>query len=127
MLWPVSVKAVILDDHGRALLGRNDREEWELLGGRLDAGESPEEAVVREVDEEAGLEIAPVTLLRSWVFSPLPGTAVLIISYGCLLRPGRVRLSDEHEAVAFHTPEQLGRIALPSGYRTDIELWRERR
>ena len=127
MLWPVSVKAAVLDDRGRALLGRNDRAKWELLGGRLEAGESPEEAVVREVDEEAGLEITPVTLLRNWVFDPVPGSSVLIVSYGCLLRPGRVRLSAEHDAIAFHDPEQLGRIILPSGYRTDIELWRERR
>lgn len=31
---------------------------WNGLGGKLEAGESPEECVIREVREEAGLEIA---------------------------------------------------------------------
>lgn len=36
MQWSVSVKGVVFDRHGRVLLGLNDRDEWELLGGRLD-------------------------------------------------------------------------------------------
>jgi len=37
-LFPVSVKGVVVRD-GRVLLLRNERDEWELPGGKLDLGE----------------------------------------------------------------------------------------
>ena len=33
--WPVSIKGVAVDAHGRVLLLKNERQEWELPGGRL--------------------------------------------------------------------------------------------
>jgi 8-oxo-dGTP pyrophosphatase MutT (NUDIX family) len=50
--------AVVRDGAGRVLLVRRaDDLNWELPGGRIDVGESAVDAVVREVAEEAGLEI----------------------------------------------------------------------
>ena len=48
--FPISVKGVIPTDDGVVLL-RNERGEWELPGGRLETGESPEECVAREILE----------------------------------------------------------------------------
>jgi ADP-ribose pyrophosphatase YjhB (NUDIX family) len=53
MTYPVSVKGVVAHD-GRVLLLKNDRSEWELPGGRLELGETPEECVAREIEEETG-------------------------------------------------------------------------
>lgn len=39
-LFPVSVKGVVVRD-GRVLLLRNERDEWELPGGKLELGEEP--------------------------------------------------------------------------------------
>jgi mutator protein MutT len=54
------VGAVIHDPTGRLLLIRRGHDPhrglWSLPGGRIEAGESPEQAVVREVREETGLE-----------------------------------------------------------------------
>ena len=55
--YRVSVKALILDDQKRFLLAREDNDLWELLGGGLDFGETPHECLVRELHEEAGLQI----------------------------------------------------------------------
>ena len=54
MRLPISVKGVLIR-RGHLLVLRNERGEWELPGGRLDDGETPEEAVVREIREETGL------------------------------------------------------------------------
>jgi 8-oxo-dGTP pyrophosphatase MutT (NUDIX family) len=50
--------AFILDDAGRILLQkRGDRHDWGLPGGALELCESAEEAVIREVMEETGLQV----------------------------------------------------------------------
>ncbi len=47
---------VVTDAAGRVLLGRSTRGMWELPGGRVETGESAQEAAVRELAEEAGLD-----------------------------------------------------------------------
>ncbi|MFC8246941.1 NUDIX domain-containing protein [Streptomyces chartreusis] len=48
--WPVSVKGVALDGHRRVVVLKNEREEWELPGGRLEPSDgTPELAVEREI------------------------------------------------------------------------------
>jgi 8-oxo-dGTP pyrophosphatase MutT (NUDIX family) len=56
-----AVAALIRDREGRILLQRRaDDGRWNLPAGAIDPGESPDEAVVREVLEETGLEVSPV-------------------------------------------------------------------
>jgi 8-oxo-dGTP diphosphatase len=59
----VSVAGIITDDHGRALLvQRRDNHRWEPPGGVLELGETIDDGLRREVREETGLEIEPITL-----------------------------------------------------------------
>lgn len=52
--------AAAIDDEGRVLLIYDeDDDSWVIPGGTVQPGESLQEAVVREVQEEAGVEIAP--------------------------------------------------------------------
>jgi 8-oxo-dGTP pyrophosphatase MutT (NUDIX family) len=61
----VSIKGVLLVDD-RVALVRNERDEWELPGGRLEAGEDPPDCVEREVREELGLSSRAGALLDVW-------------------------------------------------------------
>jgi ADP-ribose pyrophosphatase YjhB (NUDIX family) len=55
----VGAIAVVFDDTGRVLLSDPvDGQGWCLPGGALEAMETPEDAVVREMSEETGLEVA---------------------------------------------------------------------
>ena len=73
------VRAVVLDPADRVLLVRFQFPEtslWAAPGGGIDEGESPEEAVVRELAEEVGLgevELGPWIWTREHVFPFLDG------------------------------------------------------
>lgn len=53
--FPVSIKGVVACTEKVVLL-KNERKGWELPGGKLEEGESPEECVEREVFEELSLQ-----------------------------------------------------------------------
>lgn len=126
--WPVSVKGVIVAD-GHVLLLENDRDEWELPGGRLEAGESPEPCLLREVAEETGLQVEADRILDCWVYPVLPDRRVLIVTYGCraLDRIPILTISREHRDARFVHPTSCNDSAMPDGYRRSISAWAQRR
>jgi len=127
MRLPVSAKAVLFRD-GAVLLGRNDRGEWELPGGRVEPHEQPEAAVVREVAEETGLVVEADGLLAARVFEVVPDTPVLVIGYACVMvGSADVVASEEHTELAWHRIDALDAIALPGVYRELIDLGTARR
>jgi mutator protein MutT len=121
--WPVSVKGVVTIG-GRVVLLRNEREEWELPGGRLEVGETPEDCVVREVAEELGLQVVVDGLLDAWVYPVRQDRSVLVLTYGCVsLDDGDPVHSSEHNGVGLFEVGDLESIPLPAGYRRSIERW----
>lgn len=99
-------------------LVRNDREEWELLGGRLELGEIQEECVFREVHEELGITVVAERLVDAWVYPVEPTKSVLVVAFGCAVRgPLDLRLSDEHsELLLADDGPQLEELPVPEGY-----------
>ena len=75
-LFPVSVKGVVIRD-GRVLLLRNERDEWELPGGKLELGEDPAGCVAREITEEVGWPITTGPILDAWQYHIRGGVDVL--------------------------------------------------
>jgi 8-oxo-dGTP pyrophosphatase MutT (NUDIX family)/lysophospholipase L1-like esterase len=117
VLWPVSAKAVVVRQ-GAVLLALNDRGEWELPGGRVERGEEPAAAAVREVAEETGLLVTATALLGLVPFEVVPGRFVLIAAFACSTSDDTApRGSDEHEAVAWHSLQALDELPLPIVYR----------
>jgi 8-oxo-dGTP pyrophosphatase MutT (NUDIX family)/GNAT superfamily N-acetyltransferase len=122
-LFPVSVKGVLFDD-GRVVLLENERQEWELPGGRLEPGEEPAACLVREVAEELGTDVVTEAILDSWVYQVLPQREVLIVTYG-MGRTGQhqMRVSDEHKRFGLFALDELDGLAMPGGYRRSIRAW----
>ena len=66
-----SVAAIIRDEQGRVLLQEKADEIWSLPAGMIEPGETPAQAVVREVWEETGLVVRPLRI--TGVFSGADG------------------------------------------------------
>ncbi|HVD01229.1 MAG TPA: NUDIX domain-containing protein [Candidatus Dormibacteraeota bacterium] len=118
---PISVKAALVD-RGRVCLLLNERNQWELPGGGLEAGESPEACLSREVREETGLEISVEGLLDARFFRPVPDKEIFIVVYRCSrLSPGDPVISSEHRDSGWYTLAELSGLVLPEGYLRSLE------
>lgn len=118
--FPVSVKGVLLVD-GRVPLLRNERAEWELPGGRLEAGEEPPACVRREIAEELGIAVSVGALLDCWLYRIAGHGEVVIVTYACRKAgPGVLRHSAEHSAVGLFAPAEIDALPMPEGYRRSI-------
>ena len=86
LVWPRTNPAVIVlvndgvaGDDGRCLLGRQaiwDPGRYSCIAGFVEPGESAEAAVLREVEEETGIDVAEVTYVASQAW-PLPASLML--------------------------------------------------
>lgn len=121
--FPVSVKGVVLQAE-RVLLLKNERDEWELPGGRIELGESPEDCVVREIAEETGWKISAGPILDSWMYHIAADRDVFIVTYGCyLVDVAAPILSDEHQAIGLFEEAHVAGLTMPDGYKRSIATW----
>jgi 8-oxo-dGTP pyrophosphatase MutT (NUDIX family) len=124
--FPVSVKGVIFLD-ARVVLLLNEREEWELPGGRLEAGEDPADCLAREVSEELGIGVVVDSILDCWRYEIAGKGDVVIVTYGCRPRDAtKVRISAEHKALGLFGMDELDGLNMPDGYRQSIRVWDRR-
>ncbi len=117
------MKAVVGRD-GCVVLLRNDRHEWELPGGKLEAGESPEACVVREVREETGWHVELRALLDVWVYVPVPTRSVFVVTYAAIpMSEGDLVVSVEHKALRLVPIREVDALRMPDGYKRSIRSW----
>ena len=101
----------------------NERDEWELPGGRIEVGETPMACVEREICEELDLRVFAEELLDTYLFEVIPKKYVFIVTYACRLSGQFTpRISEEHKRIGLFRPEALP-PNLPAGYRASITSW----
>ena len=121
--FSISIKGVVFRG-SQVILLKNDRNEWELPGGRIELGETPEECVRREIEEELGLQVKVVQILDSWLYHIREGADVFIVTYGCLSEPGgEIVSSSEHKAAGLFDLEEVPALTMPEGYKRSILDW----
>ncbi|MHB1865418.1 MAG: NUDIX domain-containing protein [Candidatus Saccharimonadales bacterium] len=106
----VAVKAVIRLSDGRFLIVK-EGDRWQGVGGRLEKGETLEEGLRREAEEETGitdLAIEKVIHVDEW-FSKPEGELkhIVAIFFLCHASSTKVSLSSEHQDYAWVLPQEL--------------------
>jgi len=125
-----TVGALIIDPEGRILLVKSHK--WKgyfsVPGGHVEFGETLEEAVVREVEEETGLRVHPVKLLlvQEAIYAPefyLP-RHFIFFDYLCELKGGGLSLDKkELQAYLWTSAEQALGLPLEPYTRNMIEAF----
>lgn len=99
----IDVTAAIIQKDGHYLIakrkqGRHLAGKWEFPGGRVEAGESPEQALAREIEEELSVKAIVGDFFHSNTHH-YPDKSVRLLSYG-------VRLESEHLLLTAHDEVQ---------------------
>lgn len=126
-LIPISIKGIVFED-GKVWLRHNERDEWELPGGKLDEGEQPEQTVIRELREELGFETEVEKVIQSHVYeikgSINESRGVLVVSYLCKLsrKSGNFEIKGEAGSAKFQrfSLEQIKDLSMPEFYKEAI-------
>ncbi|KRG12605.1 NUDIX hydrolase [Virgibacillus soli] len=116
----ISIKGIIFNNENVLLL-KNERNEWELPGGRIEEYEKPEECLIREIHEELGIHCTVEDIIDSWVFEVLEGKFVFIVSYLCKCDDlSNIFISEEHEEYKWVHLEEMEDIHIPKGYKESV-------
>jgi 8-oxo-dGTP diphosphatase len=110
------VAAVLVDGEGRVLLaqrpaGKSLAGTWEFPGGKLEPGESPEAALVRELDEELGIIAGP---LEPFTFAShaYPDFHLVMLLYWCRQWQGDPHGRDG-QALRWLRPADMADLPMP--------------
>ncbi len=122
-LYDYTITAFIVSPDGRVLLVNHPRySKWIPVGGHIEMDEDPEEALYREIQEETGLEVEPITQKPDvespgTKFLPTPNYVDVHeanpphkhISFIYFIKAKSIafKISDEHTDVKWFTAQEL--------------------
>jgi 8-oxo-dGTP diphosphatase len=112
------VACALVDVDGRVLIckrpkGKSMAGLWEFPGGKVEAGETPEAAMIREMDEELGITITQSCLAPFVFASHSYETFHLMMPLYLCRRWSGVVVAREHEALAWVKPGALSDYDMP--------------
>lgn len=84
---------------------------WEFPGGKIEAGETKEEALVREIKEELNCIIKVNKFIEDYTYN-YPELTVRLITYLCEITDGVPQLS-EHESMLWADREEMKKLRFP--------------
>ena len=124
----VLVVCARIERAGRVLIaqrpeGKHLASKWEFPGGKVETGEEPEAALVREIREELGCEIVLRTRLAASGHAYERGE-ITLLPFRCTLAAGSAEPhAHEHSALAWVTLDELSNYDLAEADLPIVESW----
>lgn len=110
--------AALVDADGRVLIcqrpeGKQLAGLWEFPGGKVEAGETPEACLIRELEEELGIAVTHACLAPFVFASHEYETFHLLMPLYLVRRWTGTLTAREHKALAWVKPSKLGDYPMP--------------
>ena len=125
---------VVNDEHKILLQRRKDNDLWSLPGGAMEIGESIAQTVLREVQEESGLQVEVVRLVGIYTdprhviaYSSGEVRQQFSICFACRVIGGELRRGDESTEVGFFAPDELDDLNIQPSIRLRLQHYLENR
>tara|TARA_B110000090_G_scaffold137959_1_gene151758 strand:+ start:199 stop:639 length:441 start_codon:yes stop_codon:yes gene_type:complete len=118
--FPISIKAIIIDKN-RVLCLKNERNEWDFAGGKINFNEDVEEALRREVKEETNLNIKNLNILKPLNLN-FNDVSVFVLLYSAEIScHSPILISYEHSEYNFFSKSEIMNLNIPQAYKNLIE------
>jgi len=107
----IEVVGAIIKNGDRYLVGQRAANKsqgglWEFMGGKIEPGETPEQALARECREELDLEIENERIIDS-VVHEYPEKTIRLTLIECTPKTGSVPRPNEHQSIRWLTREEM--------------------
>ena len=107
----IDVVGAIIKDGDRYLVGQRAANKvqgglWEFMGGKIEPGETPEQALVRECREELNLEIENEYIIDS-VVHEYPEKTIRLTLISCSPKSGSIPKALEHQQIRWVTRSEM--------------------
>ena len=117
----IEVVGAIIKDGDRYLVGQRPAHKsqgglWEFMGGKIEPGETPEQALARECREELDLEIENEHVVDS-VIHKYPEKTIRLTLISCSPKTGSIPKALEHQQIKWVTRAEMDELDFASADR----------
>jgi len=120
----------LIDADGRVLICKRPQGKamaglWEFPGGKVEAGERPEDALIRELDEELGITVKEACVAPfTFASHTYPDFHLLMPLYVCRRWEG-TPIAREHPEIKWVAPKELVKFEMPPADKPLIPMLRD--
>jgi len=125
----ITTKALFYRD-GKVLFAKDHKGKWELPGGKIDFGETPDVALKRELYEELGFKNVVIgKIINVWTFivnniEEIDYQFILVV-YECSSKETEIKQSSEHVEYGWVPLDEIDQLEMRDGYKEAVRAYRE--